>query len=166
MILDSLTSQELVDGASLFSTGSTLRDYLRTRPEVASVASALRTGLIGSLTLQVWVRGHLGELRPGQRFPHECAFAALAVALERVPHVVAQEYLTDLASLEIAEMPLASRVARWSLEARRESVANNIVVQRTFHHAEAAGTYVAFFTEPRVHRSSVESTVSSSLVEA
>jgi len=71
------------------------------------------------------VRERLIDLKPKTYFPHESAFCGLAVALETLPMPVAEDFLSELAALKIAEMPISSRVAALCLERRGELLISN-----------------------------------------
>jgi hypothetical protein len=75
--------------------------------------------------IEEFVRERLVDLKPKTYFPHEPAFCALAVALEALPMPAAEDFLSELAALRIAEMPISSRVAALCLKRRRELLATN-----------------------------------------
>lgn len=72
----------------------------------------LRQEAITDNTLRNFVSSLLQDLRRGERFPHELAVAAIAVALEGRATDFADEFLHDLSRLELAEMSACIRVAR------------------------------------------------------
>jgi hypothetical protein len=74
--------------------------------------SALQSGEVTEDTLRVFSATLLRDLEYGRRFPHELAIAAMAVALESRPTPFAEEFVMDLARLELPELPVAIRVAR------------------------------------------------------
>jgi hypothetical protein len=77
---------------------------------------AIRSDLASGVLSESRIRGSVSELltgfRPGQLFPYDLTLAAIAVALERRATKFTEEYLRDLACLDLAEMPMAIRVAR------------------------------------------------------
>jgi hypothetical protein len=77
--------------------------------------------------IEEFVRERLVDLKPKIYFPHEASFCALAVALETLPMPVAEEFLSELAALRIAEMPLSSRVATLCFRSRHELLISNTV---------------------------------------
>ncbi len=60
------------------------------------------------------------DFERGVKFPHELALAALAIAMENRRTDFVEEYLLDLARLNIAEMSLAPGVARDSMRHWRQ----------------------------------------------
>lgn len=116
--LAALHSDDLALSVSTVATPATVRYLLRERPEVSILLVGLRNGTVTDEDCARWVAACSLDFMPGERFEHEIAFAALAVALENVQSEVATEFLADLASLEKQEMSLSSQVARECLKAR------------------------------------------------
>jgi hypothetical protein len=85
---------------------------------VRRVAFAARTERLSELEVRSFVRSLSAEYHEGKAFPGDLAFAALAVALERVPTSYAEEFLRDLASLNVREMITSIHVARECLKYR------------------------------------------------
>jgi hypothetical protein len=75
--------------------------------------------------IEEFVRERLIALKPKTYFPHEAAFCALAVVLESLPMPIAETFLSELAALNIAEMPIGSRVTALCLKRRRKLLATN-----------------------------------------
>ena len=89
------------------------RSILSRREEVLALREAYQKN---SLT-EKEVREFVDELmkkhfQKGYHFPYEEILSAIAVALEPVSDAFTDEYINDLAALQIAEMPYATRVAR------------------------------------------------------
>ena len=114
--LERLTSDELFLSVAGLSTPNALHRFLGTRYEVAEVREALREGAISEEALRRFLSRLTEDFRRGERFVHELAFAALAVAMETRPTSFAEEFLQDLARLQIGEISIATRVARECLE--------------------------------------------------
>ena len=121
-VLDRLASEEFALAAGFLSTPSSLRQSLRHAKEVHEIHDALKQGAIDDDTLREFVSRLMQDFRRGERFPHQLALAALAVAVERRPTDFAEEFLHDLARLQIAELSTAIRMARECLK-HRTSVA-------------------------------------------
>jgi len=117
-VLDALTRDEFALETAFVSTVEALRRALGRSAEVRAVRRALDEGLLCESTIRRFVGAMMGDLRRGVRFPHDLAMAALAVALERRGGDFADEFLNDLARLELAEMSLSIRVARLCLRQR------------------------------------------------
>jgi hypothetical protein len=111
-VLQRLRSDEFALSVGFLSTPGPLRRFLRQTEDVAAIRAALEQGAITDETLRAYVSSLMQDLRRGERFPHELAVAALAVALEMRPTEFAEEFLQDLSRLRLAEMSLCIRVAR------------------------------------------------------
>jgi hypothetical protein len=119
-----LTSDEFAASAIGWSTPETFRHFLMQSEEVRDTRKALRQEAVTEDTIREWVSSWMKDFRPGQHFPHETAIAAMAIVLETWATDFAEEFLLDLASLKLAEMPLCIRVARQCLK-RRTMMARN-----------------------------------------
>ena len=117
-VLEELTSEEFAIRLAFLSTPSAMRACLRKSSEVARVIQALQQGAVTEEGIRRFVSRLFEDLRAGERFPHEVAIAALAVALENRATHLAETYLHDLARLQLAELGLAIRVARECLKRR------------------------------------------------
>ncbi len=117
-VLDQLTSDEFALSVGLLPTPSSLRRLLNRTKEVAEIRESLKQEAITDDTLRRFVSSLLQDFRRGERFVHELALAALAVAVERRPTDFAEEYLHDLARLQLGEISMAIRVARECLKHR------------------------------------------------
>lgn len=116
-VLEKLKSDEFVMKFSFISNPRAVHGALQRSEEVRDLRSALRSGEITDETLRSFTAELLSHLEEGRLFEHELALAAIAVALETRSTAFAEEYVLDLARLELAELPAAIRVAR---EACRE----------------------------------------------
>jgi hypothetical protein len=111
-VLEKLKSDELSVAVGFVDTPEVLRKALLRTKEVSDVREALRQGAISDDTVRRFVHVLLRDLRLGERFAHELAIAALAVAIERWATKFADEFLGDLSRLRLAEMSTCIRVAR------------------------------------------------------
>jgi len=111
-VLEQLKSEGFASEAAFLSTATALRSYLARTNEVVSLRKALERGAITDEALRQFVALLMRDLRPDERFPHELALSALAVALETRSTGLAEEFLNDLARLRLAEMSICIRVAR------------------------------------------------------
>jgi hypothetical protein len=116
--LRQLLTEEFAVKVGFLLPSPALRQVLLVAREVQEVRAALAEGSLREEDLREWVSSLLGELRAGERFPHDLAVAALAVTLEDRPTAFADEFLQDLARLETAEMSTSIRVARECLKYR------------------------------------------------
>jgi hypothetical protein len=128
-LFERLTSDEFAISAGSISTPEALRRFLLRSKEVREIRESLRQGAITEETVREFVSSLMRAFHVGQRFVHEMALAALAVALERRPTDFAEEFLHDLSRLKLAELCLCLRVARVCIQ-ERSSVASHS--NRTF----------------------------------
>jgi hypothetical protein len=126
MALTALDSEDIAQLVFTIATPKAVCSILRTH----SVVTAVRRQLFENADnarrdIEEFVRERLVDLKPKTYFPHEPAFCALAVALETLPMPAAEGFLSELAALKIAEMPISSRVAALGLQRRRELLTSN-----------------------------------------
>lgn len=126
-VLNDLDSEGLADLGATIGGAEALRLVLSQRPEVSAVRRALAEGALAFPDVRDFVSTLLMDLRRGERFPHDVALAALAVALEDHPGDHAAAYLEDLARTRIAELRASPIVAAACLRERR-------VVPATYGH--------------------------------
>lgn len=117
-VLDQIIADDFALAAGFLATPGALRRWLRRAPEVKAIREALRQEAITEDTLRRFVSSLLDDLHRGERFPHELAVAALAVVIESRATDFAEEFLHDLARLQLAEMSICIRVARECLKYR------------------------------------------------
>lgn len=77
------------------------------------------SGTVREPEVREFVETLMSDFREGSQFVHERFIAALAIACETIYSKFSDEFPNDLANLKLAEMPMAIRVARYSLELRR-----------------------------------------------
>ena len=123
--LEVLKSEEFEVEVGYLLPTAALRKRLSLLPEVRRVITSLDMRLLKENCLRQFVSTLMAEFRPGQRFLYDVALAALAVSLERRPTEFADEYLRDLAKLNLAEMPVSIRMARECLKHRAGSLARD-----------------------------------------
>src|SRR5262249_32319417 len=113
-----LQGEELQANACCYSTAPALRLFLVQRPEVREVSEAVRAGKLSADAVRTFVAALLKDLQRGVHFQHDVTLAALAVVAEEWRSPFADEFLRELAALNLAEMPLGPRVAREALRQR------------------------------------------------
>jgi hypothetical protein len=117
-LLERLTSDDFILSTACVATSEALRHFLTRSEEVRDIRKAIEQGAITEEFIRVFVARLMEAFHAGERFEHEMAITALAVALERRPTDFAEEFLMDLAKLKLAEMPLCIRVARECVKQR------------------------------------------------
>jgi len=121
-----LDSDEIAQVVLTVATPDALCGILRTHKDVETVyRHFLDNANDARRAIEEFVRERLIDLKPKVYFPHEPAFCALAVALETLPMPAAEEFLSELAVLNIAEMPISSRVAALCLQRRGKLLISN-----------------------------------------
>lgn len=126
MSLIALDSEEIAQVVFTVATPKALCSILRTHSHVEAARRQLFENADDARRgIEEFVRERLVDLKPKTYFPHEPAFCALAVALETLPMPAAEDFLSELAALRIAEMPISPRVAALCLKRRRELLASN-----------------------------------------
>jgi hypothetical protein len=128
VVLQQLLSDDFAVAVGFHSNPAGMRRRLARMPEIAAVRRALDEGALTEESIGRFVSGIMADFRRGEHFAHEDALSALCIALETRPTDFAEEFLRDLASLKVAELSLAIRVAR---ECRRHRAAIAPHVART-----------------------------------
>jgi hypothetical protein len=118
--LSRLCSNEFLTRYGFIATPPALRRALQRSGEVRAVRDGLNSGEITENTIRDFANNLLSNLRRGEPFEFEPTIAALAVVLEQRASPFADEFLTDLANLKLAEMKMSIRVARECRAAQRE----------------------------------------------
>jgi hypothetical protein len=126
MALTALDSEDIAQLVFTIATPKAACSILRTHRDVEKVRRQLFENADNAQRdIEEFVRERLIDLKPKTYFPHDPAFCALAVALETLPMPAAENFLSELAALRIAEMPISSRVAALCLQRRRELLISN-----------------------------------------
>ncbi len=120
MNLTKLDSDDIAQVFFAIATPKALRSVLRSHKAIAAFRKELAESMDARREIEEFVRERLFYLKPKTYFSHEPAFCALAVALETLPMPASEDFLSELAALKIAEMPLSSRVAALCLQRHRE----------------------------------------------
>jgi len=116
-----LDSDDIAQVVLSVATPNAVCNILRTHKNVATVRQYLLDNAYEARqVIEEYVRERLINLKPQVNFFYEPAFCALAVALETLPMPVAEDFLSELAALKIAEMPISPRVSALCLDRRGE----------------------------------------------
>jgi hypothetical protein len=118
-ILDRLTSADFQVRVGFIATAPALYRMLKKRPEVQQIKNALASGELTEEQLRTFVAEPMQQFRAGESFRDDLALATLAVALEDRPTEFAEEFLRDLGNVQVAEMPMSTRVARECRQGRK-----------------------------------------------
>jgi len=125
---DQLEADSVAQLAFTVATPSALYGLLAQHPSVAAFKTALGTRTIDADDVLQRVRVWLGDFVPRIRFRHEAALCALVVAVESHGSKQIGEFIEELASLHVAELSMASRVARIANKRRKATLSANTAV--------------------------------------
>jgi hypothetical protein len=125
MSLIALDSEEIAQVVFTVASPKAVCSILRAHSHVKAARRHLENAYEARRDIEEFVRERLVDLKSKTYFPHEPALCALAVALETLPMPAAEDFLSELAALRIAEMPLSPRIAALCLKRRRELFASN-----------------------------------------
>jgi N-glycosylase/DNA lyase len=100
------------------STIEAIRWMIRQTDEYQKLCRGLKDETVNEAAIRRFVSSLLVSFRLGDRFQHEMALAALAVAFEEVRSSTANDYLEELARLRLVELTIASQLARQALSQR------------------------------------------------
>lgn len=123
-ILRNLLSEEFLRSAGPELPSPAMFEVLKSTEEYQKVQSGLVSGLIGREEIEEFLGALLEEVEPGRSFVYTPSLSLLAVALKDHSEPFAGEYLEDLASLDIAEIASASRMAEYCLRNRSHPTPN------------------------------------------
>jgi hypothetical protein len=118
--LKALASEEFELLYCFISTPAALYRSLKKSSFVDEIVVGMERGVITEAHIKSFTDSLMSSLRRGEPFKYDLAIAALCVVLERRATQFADEFLGDLASLELVEMKMSIRVARQCLAHRKE----------------------------------------------
>ena len=118
-LLERLDDDALALAIAPLNTVESIQAVLRRAPQVLEVRRAVQDGTLAPTTLREWVESCMQRFTRGERFHHETALCALAVAFETCATPFAQEFLEELATVNVREMPLSPGIAARSAHSRR-----------------------------------------------
>lgn len=123
-VLERVMSEDFILAIGHQLPPKAMRHVLMRTEECKHLRAACWSGNLTETGLRRYVQDLLGSFMLGEKFPHDLTLALLAVSMERLRTPFAEEYLTTLASLELSEMSLSTRVAECCLQARRQMTIN------------------------------------------
>jgi len=123
-ILRNLLTEEFLGRVGPELPSPAMFRVLKSTEEYQKVQSGLVSGLIGRREIEEFLGALLEEVEPGRSFIYTPALSLLAVALKDHSEPLAGEHLEDLASLDMAEIASASRMAEYCLRNRSHPTPN------------------------------------------
>jgi hypothetical protein len=115
-LLERLRTDDFHFSIGFHHSPAAVRRSLLMSQDVRHVAAALRFGAITQSMISDFVSTVMSDFSRGCRLPNDLALAAIAIVLELRPTAFAEEYLHDLARLELTEMRISISVARECLK--------------------------------------------------
>ncbi len=101
-----------------------LRTLIRRHPAVRDLRRQLDSGAISEEEIRLAIADALRQIVPGQRSELELGLAAIAVALERRPGALADEWIGALSHSRAVELQRASAIARLCRADRNQLAVN------------------------------------------
>lgn len=102
-----------------------LREALDRSSEVRDLREAFQTGAVTAQEIRNFVSNILFNLKYGEIFEGDLFLAAVSVALEQFPHNFAEEFVHELASLSLVELPISIDIAKISQDVRLKLIKNH-----------------------------------------
>lgn len=113
LLLEKLTTIEFLS-TLVCSTFTHYIARLKISPDVKAITEAYNKGTLCSGDIEVWVRDLLKNNKTNSEtcFPYEEALGAIAVALAEFNDKFANEYINELANLNVRGFEIASGIAK------------------------------------------------------
>ena len=112
-LLQKIKSDDFIFSIGYEMPPKEMRYILVRTKECKQLQDAYRSGNLSEAELHGYIQDLLGEFVFGEKFSYDMTLSLIAVALEPFYTPFADEYLTALANLELLEMPLSIRVAKF-----------------------------------------------------
>jgi hypothetical protein len=109
-------------GMSLPTGGMHLK--LASMPEVSRLRASYAEGSVSAQEIQECISSIFARLVRGKRLAGEESLAAIVVALSQVFDDFSGEVIDTVSSIEVAELPLAPRIARFCKALRKRETQN------------------------------------------
>ena len=135
-LLERIKSDDFIFSIGYEMPPKAIRYILVRTEECKQLRDEYRSGNLSEAELRRYIQNLLGEFVSGKKFPYDMTLSLLAVALETLYARFADEYLSTLANLELVEMPLSIRVAKFCVQ-KRQQRPNNIYRKSSIFPVEA-----------------------------
>lgn len=109
--LNNLLTDQFVASLGFYSTPKGLYRALAGNEFVDDLILSIQTGQVTTDSIRSFVTEITRTFHRGEKFANENILAAICVALEELPNDFAEEFLIDLARVNVIEFPLAPKVA-------------------------------------------------------
>ena len=119
VVLSEKEVARFLDESAMLATTEALERHVLSDAAFRELRSRIESAALSVADVEAFVDGLLVEFRPGRTFYGDKVLALVAMVLETGPEPFANRFLDELASLECAEIPLASRMARRILHRRK-----------------------------------------------
>ena len=139
-LLQKIKSDDFIFSIGYEMPPKAMRYILVRTKECKELRDAYWSGNLSEAELRRYIQSLLGEFVPGEKFSYDMTLSLVAVALEPFNTSFADEYLTTLANLELSEMPLSIRVAKFCVQTRQQRT-NNVYGTFSVSSVEAFNVY-------------------------
>lgn len=95
-----------------------MRNSLNYSKETSEIREAFISGSLTEDDIKEFVEYSMANLKVGERLPEDLALAVLAVVLELYAAEFAEEFIHDLSTLKLSEMPLSIAISKLSYQFR------------------------------------------------
>lgn len=120
-IEDRIDIDEIRTVTAMVATPSALRVALRETVSARKLYAGLACKLLSVEDVRTYTQKLSEDFVPGEHFQHEAELSLIAVVFEVNESDLASDFLHDLASVHVAEMPMSPRVAVECLLAQAKS---------------------------------------------
>ena len=135
-LLEKIKSDDFIFSIGYEMPPKAIRYILVRTKEHKQLRDAYWDGHLSEAELRRYIQNLLGEFVSGEKFPYDMTLSLIAVVLETLYTRFADEYLSTLANLELSEMPLSIRVAKFCVQKRQQRT-NNIYHKSSVSPVEA-----------------------------
>ena len=123
-LLKKIRSDDFIFSIGYEMPPKAIRYILVRTKECKQLRDAYWSGHLSEAELRRYIQSLLEEFVYGEKFPYDMTLSLIAVALETLHTRFADEYLSTLANLELSEMPLSIRVAKFCVQKRQQRTNN------------------------------------------
>ena len=141
-LLQRIKSDDFIFSIGYEMPPKAIRYILVRTEECKQLRDAYCSGNLSEVELRRYIQSLLGKFVSDEKFSYDMTLSLVAVALEPLYTRFAEEYLSTLANLELSEMPLSIRVAKFCVQ-KRQQRPNNIYRKSSISPVEAFNVHRA-----------------------
>ncbi len=115
--LERLLHEDFLQSVGFVLPPAAFRRALQRHPDVIRLSTAVRLGQVSEMMIREFTARLSSQFQEGNLLPGDIAISSLAVALESIQTDFAEEFLCNLARLQMRELATPIRVAQicWSM---------------------------------------------------